>query len=94
MREKKPITNSKLKAVDTKNPEELRKSLRESGNLSRLSGGKGHTEAEIEEIISLHCDQGLPLEESIFQVIDKSSGGILSKYREKAEKILDERTKS
>ena len=76
---KTPITNSKLKPVDTYNPEELRKSLREASNLSRISGGPGTSDDEIERIIHLHCVQNLSLEESIAQASSEYGDDILSR---------------
>lgn len=75
---KTPITNSKLKAVDTKNPQELRKSLREASNLSRLSGGPGKSDEDIERIIHLHCVQNLSLEESFSKVSGDRLDGMFS----------------
>jgi hypothetical protein len=88
MREKRPITNSNLKPVDTKNPQELRRSLREASNLSRLTGGKGHSDEDIERIIQLHCEENLTLESSVSKVMDERSGGRLTTLRKMAEQKL------
>lgn len=85
MKEKTPITNSKLKAVDTKNPDELRKSLLEASNLSRLSGGKGTSSEEIERIIKLHCEEDMSLEDSIAKASDEHNDGFMSWLNKQAE---------
>lgn len=90
MNEKQPITNSKLKAVDTKNPLELRKSLYEADNLSRLSGGEGNTPEQIERIIQLHCEEGLSLDESVSKALEESDDGFMAALNKRAEQLSDE----
>ena len=86
------MRKSKLKPVNIRNPKELRKSLQEASNLSRLSGGKGDTPEHIERIIYLHCSKNLSLESSILQASEETYGkGTTSKFRKRAENILKER---
>ena len=75
------MPKSKLKPVNTRNPDELRKSLQEANNLSRLSGAQPDSPEHIERIVHLHCSEGLSLERSILQATEERDGeGIISNF--------------
>lgn len=55
---------SKLKSVDTKNPEEFREHLMKWNSIARLNGLE-LSEEEIETMIKLHTEEGLSLEDCV-----------------------------
>ena len=59
--------SSKLKSLNTGNPEDFRKHLQEVNEMLRLTGG-GVNEEKIEEIIHMHCDEGVSLEDCLKRI--------------------------
>lgn len=53
-----------------KNPEEVRKKLNEMNAMMKVAG-QGLPEAEIETIVTLHCDEGYTLEEGVDILLNK-----------------------
>lgn len=55
---------SKLKSVDTRNPEEFRQHLQKWNSIAALNGLE-LTQDEIDGMVRLHCDEGLSMEACI-----------------------------
>ncbi|MBZ2169468.1 hypothetical protein [Marinobacter sp. F4216] len=58
---------SRLKPVNTQSPEELRKHFRQMNGMLKASGG-GVSEEDIERMIHLHCEEGVPLDECVERI--------------------------
>lgn len=59
---------SKLKPVDTKNPDEFRQHLKRWNSLAAMSD-LDIPESDIEEMVRLHCEEGLSLEECVERMV-------------------------
>lgn len=66
---------SRLKPVNTKDPVELREHLEQMSGIMVMGGGSALTEGEINEIVQLHCEEGVSLEDCVERIVGQEGTG-------------------